>query len=113
MANLDDLAKIDGVVLAFEFAPDGKLTSHKSAAGASPETAAMAAQFCASVTMNFNVLAGAFTQLSGMAWTPQQGWAYSGGEHTVAIGGGGYRGVFIKTAKADFNKLFSMLVGPA
>lgn len=113
MANLDDLAKLDGVVLAFEFSPDGKLTAHKSAAGATPEMAAMAAQFCASVTMNFNVLAGAFTQLSGMPWTPQQGWAYSGGEHTVAIGGGGYNGVFIKTAKADFNKLFAMLVGPA
>ncbi len=111
MAALDELSKLDGVVLAFEFAPDGTLANHKAGAGASPEMAAMAAQFCASVTMNFNVLAGAFTKLSGMSWTPQQGWAYSGGEHTVAIGGDGYRGVFIKTAKADFNTLFGMLVG--
>jgi roadblock/LC7 domain-containing protein len=35
-------------------------------------------------------MAGAFTKLSGMSWMPQQGWAYSGGEHTVAIGGQGY-----------------------
>lgn len=111
MATLDDLARIDGVVLAFEFSPDGKLTNHKGGEGTSSEMAAMAAQFCASVTMNFNVLAGAFTRLSGMSWVPQQGWVYSGGEHTVAVGGSGYKGVFIKTAKADFNKLFEALVG--
>jgi len=71
----------------------------------------MAAQFCASVTMNFSTLAGAFTRLSGMNRVPQQGWAYSGGEDTVAIGGGGYRGVFIRTEKADFNRLFRQLAG--
>jgi roadblock/LC7 domain-containing protein len=60
--------------------------------------------------MLFNTLAGAFSQMSGMNWTPQKGWAYSGGEWTVAIGGGGYQGVFIETAKADFNKLFELLV---
>jgi roadblock/LC7 domain-containing protein len=30
---------------------------------------------------------------------------------TVAVGGNGYRGVFIETAKADFNRLFQALVG--
>ena len=64
---------------------------------------------CATVTMMFNTLAGAYTQLSGMKWVPQQGWAYSGGEWTVAIGGN--TGVFVETAKADFNKLFGALVG--
>ena len=54
-------------------------------------------------------LAGAFTQLSQMKWVPQQGWAYSGGEFTVAIGGN--KGVFAETAKADFNQLFQALVG--
>jgi roadblock/LC7 domain-containing protein len=44
-----------------------------------------------------------------MNWVPQQGWAYSGGEWTVAIGGN--RGVFVETAKADFNRLFQALVG--
>jgi len=34
--------------------------------------AAMAARFCASVTMNFNTLAGAFTKLSSMPWVLQQ-----------------------------------------
>src|SRR5215467_14312777 len=113
MTTLSDLAKLDGVVLAFEFAPDGKLLQHKANTETSSEMAAMAAQFCASVTMNFNTLAGAFTKLSGMSWVPQQGWAYSGGEYTVAIGGNGYRGVFIRTDRADFNRLFQMLVEKA
>ena len=44
-----------------------------------------------------------------MNWVPQQGWAYSGGKWTVAVGGN--RGVFVETAKADFNQLFQALVG--
>jgi hypothetical protein len=35
--------------------------------------------------MLFNTLAGAFTQLSKMNWVPQQGWAYTGGDWTVAM----------------------------
>jgi roadblock/LC7 domain-containing protein len=46
-----------------------------------------------------------------MPWTPQQGWAYSGGQYTVAVGEDGTKGVFIETAKADFNELFGLLVG--
>lgn len=111
MATLTDLAKLEGVVLAFEFAPDGQLLGYEANPQTSPEMAAMAAQFCASVTMNFNTLAGAFTKLSDMAWVPQQGWAYCGGNYSVAIGGNGYRGVFIQTACADFNHLFQLLVG--
>jgi roadblock/LC7 domain-containing protein len=45
-----------------------------------------------------------------MEWTPQHGWAYSGGEYTVAVGGS--RGVFVETEKADFNELFAALIGP-
>ena len=73
MTTLSDLAQLDGVVLAFEFATDGKPVRHAANIETSPEMAAMAAQFCASVTMNFNMLAGAFTKLSGMPWVPQQG----------------------------------------
>ena len=29
----------------------------------------------------------------------------------VAIGGGGYRGLFVESAKADFYKLFEILMG--
>ena len=112
MAKSDDLLKIEGVVAVVEFTADGELVDFKSKMDMSPSTemAAMTAQFCATVTMMFNTLAGAYTKLSGMKWVPQQGWAYSGGEWTVAIGGN--RGVFVETAKADFNKLFESLVGP-
>jgi roadblock/LC7 domain-containing protein len=109
MASLDDLLDIEGVVAAGEFTPDGQLVDYKARMDMSEELAQMTAQFCATVTMMFNTLAGSFTQLSGMNWVPQQGWAYSGGEWTVAIGGN--RGVFIETAKADFNQLFEVLVG--
>jgi len=109
MAKLDELLKINGVVAAGEFTSDGKLVDYKSKMNMTPEMAAMTAQFCATVTMMFNTLAGAFSQLSKMKWVPQQGWAYSGGEWTVAIGGN--KGVFVETAKADFNKLFEALVG--
>jgi roadblock/LC7 domain-containing protein len=110
MVTLDDLLKIDGVVAAGEFTADGKIVDYKAKMDMSPEMAAMTAQFCATVTMVFNTLAGSFSQLSKMNWIPQHGWVYAGGDWTVAIGGS--KGVFVETAKADFNKLFEVLVGP-
>jgi roadblock/LC7 domain-containing protein len=109
MARIDELLKIDGVVAAGEFAPDGSLVDFKANLNMSRELAATTAQFCATVSMLFNTLAGAHSQLSGMKWLPQQGWAYSGGDMTVAVGG--RFGLFIKTEKADFNELFQVLVG--
>jgi roadblock/LC7 domain-containing protein len=111
MATLDELAQIDGVVVAFEFAPDGKLLRHKGNAATSPEMAALAAQFCAAVTMSFDTVAKAFTKLTNTSWLPQHGWVYSGGDYTVVIGSKGYKGLFIKTNKADPNQLFQLLSG--
>jgi roadblock/LC7 domain-containing protein len=110
MATLDDLLKIEGVVAAGEFRDDGSLVDFRSTMDMSPEVAGVAARFCATVTMLFKSLSGAFEGISGMPWTPAQGWAYSGGDYTVAIGDGGHKGVFIETAKADFNQLFRVLV---
>jgi len=109
MASLDELLNVNGVVAAGEFTADGKLVDYKAKMDMSPEMAAMTAQFCATITMVFNTMAGAFTQLSRMNWVPLQSWAYSGGDWTVAIGGN--KGVFVETSKADFNKLFDVLVG--
>ncbi len=109
MASLDDLLKIDGVAAAGEFAADGKLVEYRANMDMSQEMAAMSAQFCATVTMLFDTLAGSFAQSSRMKWVPQQGWMYAGGDWTVAVGGN--RGVFVETAKADFNELFHALVG--
>jgi roadblock/LC7 domain-containing protein len=109
MATLDDLLNIDGVVAAGEFTADGRVVDYKAKMEMSQELAEMTAQFCATVTMLFNTLAGAFAQLSQMNWVPQQGWMYAGGDMTVAIGGN--KGVFVETTKADFNQLFQVLVG--
>ena len=109
MATLDELLDIEGVVAAGEFNPDGSLVDYKAEMDMSQEMAEMTAQFTATVTMMFNTLASSYTQVSGMQWVPQQGWAYSGGDWTVAVGGN--RGVFIETEKADFNQLFEVLVG--
>ena len=109
MATLDELLNIEGVVAAGEFNPDGSLVDYKAEMDMSQEMAEMTAQFTATVTMMFNTLASSYTQLSGMQWVPQQGWAYSGGDWTVGVGGN--RGVFIETEKADFNQLFEVLVG--
>lgn len=109
MATLAELLEVDGVLAAGEFSPDGGLVGYEATMDMSPELAAMTAQFCATVTMLFNTLAGAYQEMSGMQWTPQLGWAYSGGDFTVAVGG--TRGVFVETARADFNQLFELLVG--
>jgi roadblock/LC7 domain-containing protein len=108
-STLDDLLKLDGVVAAGEFGLDGTLVDFKAKMDMSPELAQMSAQFCGSVTSLFNTLSGAFTQLSGMNWSPQQGWAYAGGDYSVCVGG--TRGVFVETAKSDYNQLFGALVG--
>jgi len=106
MATLDELIKIDGVIAAGEFNADGTLVDYRANMDMPRELAQMSAQFCATVTMMFNTLALAFSQLE-MNWVPQQGWTYSGGDTTVAVGGN--KGVFIETAKADFNELFQAL----
>lgn len=108
MATLDDLLKIKGVVAAGEFAADGRLVAYKAKMDMPEGLAEMTAQFCATVTMMFNTLAEAFARLSKMNWIPQQGGMYAGGEWTVAVGGN--RGVFVETAKADFNQLYKALV---
>ena len=109
MASLEELLNLDGVVAAGEFTADGRLVDYKATMDMSQEMAEMSAQFCATVTMMFNTLAGAFSRLTQMNWVPQRGWMYAGGDMTVAIGGN--KGVFAETAKADFNELYRALVG--
>jgi roadblock/LC7 domain-containing protein len=46
------------------------LIDYKSNMDMSPELAAGAAQFCGSVSLLFDTLSGAFSQMSGMNWTP-------------------------------------------
>jgi roadblock/LC7 domain-containing protein len=111
MATLQELLDLEGVVAAGEFDLDGSLLDSEAKMDMSEEMAQMSAQYCAAVSIMFNTLASSFTQLSGMNWVPQHGWAYSGGDWTACIGDGGKRGVFVETSKADFNRLFEALGG--
>jgi roadblock/LC7 domain-containing protein len=60
MATLEDLVKVDGVVAAGEFKQDGTLVDYRANMDMSPQLAAQAAQFCATVSMLFDTLGGAF-----------------------------------------------------
>jgi len=84
MASLGDLLKINGVAVAGQFTLDGKLVDYKANVDMSKEMAETAGQFCATVSMMFNTLAGALTQLSKMQWVPQKIWS-AGGDWTVVI----------------------------
>jgi roadblock/LC7 domain-containing protein len=111
--TLDDLLGIDGVTVAFEYTSDGKCTGYKANAEVSPEMAAMIVRYCALVTMTFGVLASAFTALSEANWIPQHGWMYTGGDYTVILGKGGYQGVFVETAKANWEELLLLMSDPS
>ncbi|MBI5031888.1 MAG: DUF2173 family protein [Chloroflexi bacterium] len=107
--TLEDLLNIDGVTIAFEYTPDGKCIAYKSKKNVSPEMAAMITRFCSLVTMTFGTLAQSFTALSENNWIPQHGWLYSGGDYTVVLGKGGYQGVFVETAKANWEELLRLM----
>ena len=107
MTSLDELVKMDGVVFACEFSPEGKCLGYKANMGVSPEMADKAAQYMATVTMMFDTLAGAFSQESKMNWTPQMGWGYSGGDWNVMVSGN--RALWVEMSKADLNALWEQL----
>ncbi|MCI0525824.1 MAG: DUF2173 family protein [Nitrospira sp.] len=107
MATLDELMRAKGVIAAGEFTDDGRLVSYKG--NIPQDQAEMTAQFCGTVNMMFKTLSAAYEKITGMRWTPAQGWAFAGGDYSVCIGGN--RGAFVETAKADYNQLFGLLVG--
>jgi roadblock/LC7 domain-containing protein len=109
MVTLEELMRINGVVAAGEFSPEGRLVDYRSAMGMTSEMATLAAKVCAPVNVMFETLASEFMRFSDMRWLPARGWAYSGEDWTIAIGG--RRGVFVSTAEADFNELFRALIG--
>ncbi|MCJ7444205.1 MAG: DUF2173 family protein [Methanotrichaceae archaeon] len=105
--SLNELLKLDGVVAAGMFSPEGKLVEYKDKIDMPKEMAQMTAKFCGTVNTMFEALASAYTQLYKMNWVPQHSWMYSGGEWTVIIAG--QRGVFVESSKADFVKLLKAL----
>ena len=108
--SVDELLRLKGAVASGEFSSDGKVKEFRSKSNElSSEVADLTAQFAASVSQLLGTLAVAHSKISGFNWIPEQGWAYSGGELTIAVGGN--RGVFVKTAEADFNQLCEALIG--
>ncbi|HMV58813.1 MAG: DUF2173 family protein [Nitrospira sp.] len=108
--SLDELLTLKGVIASGEFAENGRLIAFRSHGAPLPDDVALlTAQFSAAISQLLGVLAAAHSRLSGFNWIPQQGWAYSGGDLTIAVGGS--RGVFVRTAEADFNQLFEALIG--
>lgn len=106
--DLENIVRMDGVILAFEFTPDGTCTNYKNV---TREMAAMISRFYAAVTMNFNALTNGFAILSEQRWVPQRGWMYRDGSYTVIMGKGGYRGVFAESDKVNVDGVFAALEG--
>jgi roadblock/LC7 domain-containing protein len=94
MSELDDLVKINGVLMAGRFGPDWRIAEHKTKAlyFENPAETEMARSFCAAITMMLRSMAyavdamghGGFDQTS---WLPMRSWSYSGGDYAIAVYG--------------------------
>ena len=105
MANLDRVMGLKGAVAAGEFTPGGDLVTFKG--DLTEDIAKMTAKMCAANTLMGTTQAESFTLISGMRWTPFRGWAVAAGDYSVCVMG--HIGVFVETAKADFNDIFKVL----
>jgi roadblock/LC7 domain-containing protein len=103
--KLETFMNLPGAVAVGEFTPDGKLVRFKGQM--SKEAAEMAAMMCGAVSEQFTKQANDFSAKTGMKWNPFKGFAVSAGEYTVCAAGN--TGIFVETAKADFNKIFQAL----
>ncbi len=103
--RLDKLMSLPGAVAVGEFTPEGKLIRYKGKL--SKEAAEMAAMMCGSTSSLFAKQSGDFSAKTGMKWTPLKGFAVSAGDYSVCAAGN--TGLFVETAKADFNKIFQAL----
>jgi roadblock/LC7 domain-containing protein len=105
MANLNRLMTLGGAVAAGEFSADGGLVSYK---GDFPrETARYIATLCAGKALTGAIEVAGLSRITGMDWLPFHGWALSAGDYSICVLG--YIGVFVETAKADFNEIYRVL----
>ena len=105
MANLKRLMDLSGAVAAYELTPGGELVSYKG--DVNKDIAGLVARMCAANTLMGTTQAETFTRISGMKWTPFHGWAVSAGDYSVCVMG--HIGIFVETAKADFNDIYKIL----
>lgn len=104
-ANLDNLMRLGGAVAAGEFGVGGDLLGYQG--DLSQEHAEMVAMMCAANSMMGKMQAESFAKHTGMRWSPFKGWAVSAGDYSVCVMGN--MGIFVETAKADFNEIFRTL----
>ena len=105
MAKPNRLLGLNGAVSAGEFSSSGALLSYE---GDMPEEVAeLIARMCAANTLMGITQAESFTKISGMKWSPFHGWAVAAGDYSVCVIGN--IGVFVETARADFNDIFRVL----
>ena len=105
MANLDRVMGLKGAVAAGEFTPGGDLVTYKGEL--TEDIAKLIARMCAANTLMGTTQAESFTRISGMKWTPFHGCAVAAGDFSVCVMG--HIGLFVETAKADFNDIFRVL----
>jgi roadblock/LC7 domain-containing protein len=96
---------LSGAVAAYELTPGGELVSYKGELR--EDIAELVARMCAANSLMGTAQAETFTRISGMKWTPFHGWAVAAGDYSVCVMG--CIGVFVETAKADFNNIFKIL----
>jgi roadblock/LC7 domain-containing protein len=105
MANLDRLMTLGGAVAAGEFSADGDLVAYR---GDFPrDTARYIATVCAGKSLLGASEMEAITRITGMNWLPFHGWAVAAGDYSICVMG--HVGVFVETAKADFNEIYRVL----
>jgi roadblock/LC7 domain-containing protein len=103
--DLNKVMQLAGAVAAGHFSDDGKMLAKEG--HIDEETAHMVAMMCAANTMMGKMQAENFSKHSQMHWAPFHGFAVSAGDYTVCTMG--HVGVFVETAKADFNQVFKVL----
>ncbi len=103
MATLEGLLKINGVVGAFEFTPDGRLLRCEANMDLSPEVAASGASFCEAVTMLFNTEPDPFAVPGDAGQPGQDAWMAAQVDWVVVTGHN--RGVFAEEDRASVEEL--------
>lgn len=95
MGEFDELIARDGVLLVGRVGPDWSIAEHKSKGLfiENPAAFELAPWFCATITMMFSSVALAMDRVSrtgfddDIGWQPQKGWAFSGGDYSIAMHG--------------------------
>jgi roadblock/LC7 domain-containing protein len=93
-SEFDQLLSQDGILMAGRFGPGWTVADHKCKGlfVECPAALEMARSFCSAITMVFNSLAFAAdsitrTGFDPSTWLPQQGWAFTGGDYSIAVHG--------------------------